>query len=150
MDGDMTEPLPPVLQRYMDGLKAHDVSAILATAAPDIRFESVGRVLDIATFGAMLTAIYTGFPDWTYDHDSPVHEDGWWVVLWRQSGTHLGTFALPGIDPVSPTGRFVRIPPQRFHYRIEDDLIRVIRPEPIEGGAPIGILQQIGVESPPL
>ena len=146
----MIAPLPPVLKRYMDGLKAHDVGAILATVAPDIRFESVGRVLDIGTFGAMLTAIYTGFPDWTYDHDPPGQDNGWWVVLWRQSGTHLGTFALPGIDPVPATGRFVRIPPQRFHYRIEDDLIRVIRPEPIEGGAPIGILQQIGVARPPL
>jgi len=146
----MSDALPPVLKRYMDGLKAHDVAAILATVAPDIRFESVGRVLDIASFGAMLTAIYTGFPDWTYDHDPPAQENGWWHVLWRQSGTHLGIFALPGIDPVPPTGRLVRIPPQRFHYRIEDDLIRVIRPEPIEGGAPIGILQQIGVERPPL
>ena len=142
--------LPPVLKRYMDGLTAHDVSAVLATVAADVRFESVGRTLDIAGFGAMLTAIYTGFPDWTYDHDPPGQEGGWWHVLWRQSGTHLGTFALPGIDPVPPTGRFVRIPPQRFHYRIEEDLIRVIRPEPIEGGAPIGILQQIGVERPPL
>jgi hypothetical protein len=150
LEPSVSDALPPVLKRYMDGLKAHDVGAILATVGPDVRFESVGRVLDIATFGAMLDAIYTGFPDWTYDHDSPRQVGGWWVVLWRQSGTHLGTFALPGIETVPPTGRFVCIPPQRFHYRIEDDLIRVIRPEPIAGGAPLGILQQIGVVRPPL
>lgn len=141
---------PPVLTRYMNGLKAHDVPAILATVSDRIRFESVGRTLDKASFGRMLEALYTGFPDWNYDHDPPGTEDGWWHVLWRQSGTHLGTFAMPGVDPVAPTGRFVRIPPQRFHYRVEGDFIVVIRPEPVEGGAPIGILQQIGVDRPPL
>ena len=146
----MTAAPPAVLQRYMDGLKAHDVPAILATSAEDIRFESMGRVLDRKQVGAMLTALYTGFPDWNYDHEPPVQEGDWWTVLWRQSGTHTGVFALPGLDPVSPTGRFVRIPPQRFFYRIAGDHLVVIRPEPVEGGAPVGILQQIGVERPPL
>ena len=146
----MDTALPAVLARYIAGLKAHDVPAILDTVADDIRFESVGRTLDKTSFGAMLTALYTGFPDWNYDHDAPALEDGWWYVLWRQSGTHGGTFALPGMDPVPATGKFVRIPPQRFWYRVEGDRITVIRPEPIEGGAPIGILQQIGVAKPPL
>jgi hypothetical protein len=146
----MSETVPPVLLRYMAGLKAHDVDAILDTVADALRFESHGRVLDKAAFGGMLRALYTGFPDWHYDHDAPGTENGWWYVLWRQSGTHDGTFALPGLAPIPATGRPVRIPPQRFYYRVEEDRIVVIRPDPIEGGAPKGILQQIGVAQPPL
>ncbi|MFO1320052.1 MAG: nuclear transport factor 2 family protein [Burkholderiales bacterium] len=147
----MTEAdVPKVLQRYMAGLKAHDVPTILGTVSDDIRFESVGRTLDKKSFGAMLTALYTGFPDWNYDHEPPARDGDLWYVLWRQSGTHRGVFAMPGLDPVPPTGRFVRIPDQRFHYRVVGDYITMIRPEPIEGGAPKGILEQIGVAKPPL
>lgn len=141
---------PEVLLQYMNGLRTHDVPAILDTVADDLRFESMGRTLDKSAFGAMLRALYTGFPDWRYDHDAPAQENGWWYVLWRQSGTHDGVFAMPGLDPIAPTGRHVRIPPQRFYYRIDGARIGVIRPDPVEGGAPRGILEQIGVAAPPL
>lgn len=142
--------VPEVLLAYIAGLKAHDVPAILDTVADDLRFESVGRVLDKPAFGRMLTALYTGFPDWNYDHEPPARENGWWYVLYRQSGTHRGVFAMPGMPAVPATGRFVRIPEQRFYYRVAGGKLTVIRPDPIEGGAPKGILQQIGVEAPPL
>lgn len=141
---------PEVLSRYMEGLKSHDVPAILATVAEDLRFESMGRVLDRKAFGEMLTALYKAFPDWTYDHDAPVGRDDGWDVLWRQGGTHVGEFAMPGMEPIAATGRVVRIPPQRFHYRIDSGLITRIRPDPVEGGAPRGILLQIGAAEPPL
>jgi proline iminopeptidase len=146
----MQEAPPPVLLRYMAGLRAHDVPAILDTVSDDLRFESQARILDKSAFRGMLTALYTGFPDWHYDNDPPGREGDWWYVLWRQSGNHGGTFALPGMAPIPATGRPVKIPPQRFYYRVENDRIVVIRPDPIEGGAPRGILQQIGVEQPPL
>jgi len=49
---------------------------------------------------------------------------------------------------VPATGKRVKIPKQIFFYRVPDNLIVEIRPEPIAGGAPQGILQQIGVKWP--
>ena len=49
-----------------------------------------------------------------------------------------------------PTGKEVKIPEQLFYYRLRGGRIVEIRPEAIPGGAPQGILEQIGVEWPTL
>jgi len=144
------EAAPPILQEYMAGLKAHDVARIAATMSDDLVVISSGKTVAKADFLPFLHALYAGFPDWRYDHEPPGREGDWWYVLWRQGGTHAGTFRMPGMDPIPATGIHVRIPDQRFYYRIEGDRLTVIRPDPVEGGAPRGILQQIGVPLPPL
>jgi len=49
---------------------------------------------------------------------------------------------------VPATGKKVTIPEQFFFYRVRGDQIVEIRPDPIAGGAPKGIFEQIGVEWP--
>jgi predicted ester cyclase len=142
--------LPEVLHRYIAGLRAHDVEAIAGTVADEVAFVTPARTLDKAQFLAMLRALYAGFPDWHYDHDPPEFRNDVIAIRWRQGGTHTGTFALPGLAPVPPTGRKVAIPPHYFYYRIAGGRIIEIRPEPVPGGAPRGILEQIGVQAPPL
>jgi hypothetical protein len=44
----------------------------------------------------------------------------------------------------------VRIPPHHFFYRVGEAGLTEIRPDPIPGGAPRGIFEQIGVELPPV
>jgi hypothetical protein len=142
---------PPVLLDYVEGLKTHDIARIAGTVAEDLLFISATRILDKAQFLKMLTALYAGFPDWTYEYN--VIEDrgqGNYAIKWRQGGTHRGTWAMPGMDPIPPTGRSVRIAPHYFYYRIVKDKLAIIFPEPILGGAPRGILEQIGVALPPL
>ena len=141
---------PPVLLDYIEGLKTHDVPRIGGTVSEDLAFVSANRTLSKPEFLKMLTALYTGFPDWSYDYDAvEVHGD-LYAVKWRQGGTHKGVFAMPGLDPVAPTGRTVRIPEHYFFYKVAGDKIVMIRPEVVPGGAPRGILEQIGVKLPPL
>jgi len=54
------------------------------------------------------------------------------------------------MDPVSPTGKRVVIPAHYFFYRVAGNKLALIFPEPVVGGAPRGILEQIGVDVPPL
>jgi hypothetical protein len=98
----------------------------------------------------MLRALYAGFPDWHYDHDEPEHRGDVIAVRWRQGGTHTGTFAWPGLEPIPATGRSVMIPEHFFFYRVRGGELVEIRPDPVPGGAPRGILEQIGVDVPPL
>ncbi|MCE3249406.1 MAG: hypothetical protein K0R41_3231, partial [Geminicoccaceae bacterium] len=85
------------------------------------------------------------------DHDPPaMRADGSWAIRWRQGGTHSATLALPGFEPVAATGRSVVIPEHDFFYRIAAERIVEIRPDPVPGGAPRGIFEQIGVVLPPL
>jgi hypothetical protein len=137
-------PLPPILVRYIEGLKAHDVQAIAATLDADLAFRLPDRTLDKSRFLEMLRALYRAFPDWRYEHETPEVRDDRIRILWRQSGTHTEPFSLPGRDPIPATGRAVRIPEQHFNYRVIGDAIVEIRPDPIPGGAPGGILDQIG------
>lgn len=137
--------VPHVILRYIDGLRTHNVAKIAGTLADDLRFVAPARTLDKPQFLALLTAIYTALPDWHYEHDPPeIQPDGTIRIQWRQSGTHTGPLALPGLPTVAATGRQVRIPPQYFSYRVTDGLICEIRPDPTPGGAPGGILAQIG------
>jgi len=141
---------PAVLLRYVDGLQTHDVDKIAGTVADDLVFISATRRLDKPQFLAMLRALYTGFPDWSYACDGVELNDGVYAIKWRQGGTHTGTWSLAGMAPIPPTGKPVRIPEHYFFYRIRGDQIVEIRPDPVPGGAPRGIVEQIGVAVPPL
>lgn len=141
---------PPVLLAYMEALKAHDVLRVAQTVGEDLEFISATRTLNKGEFLNMLSALYTGFPDWHYDHDPPLWQEDLIAVKWRQGGTHNGVFAMPGLTPIAPTGRSVNIPEHYFFYRVASDRIVMIRPEVVPGGAPRGILEQIGVRLPPL
>ena len=143
--------IPGILREYIAGLKAHDVSKIASTVADDLRFITPGTTtVDKQRFLTFLHALYAAFPDWHYDHDEPEWRSDHIAIKWRQSGTHTGTLAFPGMPAVVATLKNVKIPEQYFFYRVRDNQIVEIRPEPIPGGAPQGILEQIGAKGPPL
>ena len=142
---------PFALKQYIAGLKAHDVEMIGASLAEDVQFVTPAKTMDKPMILEFLAALYHGFPDWNYDHDKPVRlEDGSFAVLWRQGGTHTGTLSFPDFDAVEATDKPVRIPPHHFFYRVGEAGLTEIRPDPIPGGAPRGIFEQIGVELPPV
>jgi hypothetical protein len=137
--------VPPVLQRYINGLKTHDVQLVASAVSDDLAFVTPSRTLNKPQFLDMLRALYEAFADWHYDHLPPEVSEEAIAIKWRQCGTHSGIFAMPGLDPIDATGRTVTIPEQYFFYKIRDDQIIEIRPDPVPGGAPQGILVQIGV-----
>jgi predicted ester cyclase len=142
---------PQSLLDYVEGLRTHDVDKVASTAADDIRFISATRIIDKQQFLAMLTALYAGFPDWTYKFDTIEDRgQGNYAIRWHQGGTHTGVWAMPGMAPIQPTGKTVQIPPHYFFYRVANDKLSIIFPEPVVGGAPRGILEQIGVNTAPL
>ena len=147
----MNAVLPPALFQYIAGLKAHDVEMIGSSLSSEVQFITPVKIMDKPMILVFLSALYRGFPDWNYDHDElELLEDGSFAVLWRQGGTHTGTLSFPSFDAVEATGKSVIIPPHHFFYRVGEAGLTEIRPDPIPGGAPRGIFEQIGVELPPL
>lgn len=147
----MTDRIPEALSSYVNALRDHDVDGVANTVADNVLFISATRFLDKSQFLAMLRALYTAFPDWKYEHDCiEVRGEGNYAIKWRQSGTHTGIWTMPGMKPIAPTGKRVQIVPHYFFYRIAGGLLVLIFPEPVLGGAPRGILEQIGVDSPDL
>ena len=138
--------LPPVLTTYIQGLKSHDVALITNTLAEDLALVLATRTLRKQSFLSYLTALYAAFPDWHYQHGEPdVRGDGSISIQFSQGGTHTGTWVVAGAPPVSPTRKTVNIPLQYFLYKVAGGKITEIRPEPIEGGVPQAVLDQIGV-----
>lgn len=147
----MTAQVPAALRDYMDGLRAHDLDKIAGTFAGDIRFVTPARTMARQQIVDFLSALYTGFPDWHYDNDPPEDlGDGRWRVKWRQGGNHTADLVLPGFPTAPATGRRVAIPAHYFYYTVRDERLVEIRPDPVPGGAPRGIFEQIGVTLPPL
>ena len=135
----------------MSGLREHDIDKIASALADDVRFVTPARSMGKPHTLEFLSALYSGFPDWHYDNDPPEHQGGGsWRVKWRQSGTHTAVLALPGFPTVAPTNRTVVIPEHYFFYQVDKGSLIEIRPDPVPGGAPRGIFEQIGVALPPL
>jgi hypothetical protein len=75
----------------MEGLKTHDIELIGSSFANDIRFVTPAKIMKKDQIFDFLSALYRGFPNWTYDHDEPLlFDDGTIGVNWRQGGTHTG------------------------------------------------------------
>ena len=147
----MNTPVSQAFTDYVSALLDHDLDRIASTLAEDLMFVSATRILDKGQFIAMLSALYAGFPDWDHGYNEIENRgEGNYAIKWHQSGTHTGTWSMPGMEPIAPTGKRVQIPPQYFFYRVANDKLVLIFPEPILGGAPRGILEQIGVDVPPL
>jgi predicted ester cyclase len=142
--------LPPVLCSYINGLKTHDVAKIGQAVADDLAFVTAKRTLTKDQFLNMLRAIYAGFPDWHYEHGMPEFRQEVIAVKFRQGGSHTGTFAFPGLSPLAATGKRVKIREHYFFYKLRGDKIVEIRPEPIPGGAPFGIMEQLGIQGTPV
>ena len=143
--------IPPSLTLYMDGLRSHDLAKIEDSFAGDIQFVTPARTMESSEILSFLAALYRGFPDWKYINDPPVITgQGAIGVKWRQGGTHTETLAFPGFPAYRATGKKVTIPAHFFYYLVDDHGLHEIRPDPIPGGAPRGIFEQIGVENPPL
>jgi hypothetical protein len=143
--------IPSFLAHYMEGLRTHDLQKIASSFSPHVIFVTPAKTMQREEILAFLSALYRGFPDWSYDHDPPVfHEDGLIGVKWRQGGTHSGTLEFTGFDPYPATGISVTIPEHFFYYRVGQSGLTEIRPDPVPGGAPRGIFEQIGVALPPL
>jgi predicted ester cyclase len=106
--------IPAVLQSYIKGLMTRDVQRVASTVSENLAFVSSNRTLNKSEFVAMLQALYTAFPDWHYQQSPPEIQADVIAIQWRQSGTHLGTFAMPGIEPIEATGRTVTIVEQYF------------------------------------
>ncbi|MGD8478008.1 MAG: ester cyclase, partial [Burkholderiales bacterium] len=114
----MNKTIPAVLDEYISGLINHDVAAVARTVAEDLLFISATRILGKPQFLDLLSALYAGFPDWIYEY-TEIEDRGQqnYAIKWHQGGTHTGTWAMPGMQPLPATGKHVRIPPHYFFYR---------------------------------
>jgi steroid delta-isomerase-like uncharacterized protein len=141
----MTQDVRATIERWIDAFNRGDIDAVVNACAEDA--ENFGHRVGHAGLRAVMTDIYTRFPD----AKLTVHQwivDGEWVAFRATySGTHRGVGRLP-VDGgmligVPPTGRSF----QALHmhmFRVVDGLIK----EHWGGRDDVGMMRGLGLVPP--
>ena len=139
-----------VSDRYTDAINAHDADALAALYAEGAGLqEPAGEFLGREAVIQYWQRFFEAFPDLNGRDVFKAENGDTAINEWTFSGTNSGPMETPE-GTIPATGKRVTIPEHYFFYRVCGEKIVEIRPEPVPGGAPRGILEQIGVELPPL
>ena len=134
-----------IFAQYSAALERGDLEAMAAFLHEDFRLEGagldgVGKREFIAAMKAQLDA----FPDYS-ENPTDVEEIGDDVVQFvaHVTGTQRGTLLLPGVPPIPPTGRTIRLPREPAWVHVLDRKMLVYHVAPVPGGGIKGILAQL-------
>ena len=136
-----------IFTQYSAALDRGDLDAMRALIHEDFRLEGAGLDgVGKPEFLAAMKAQMDAFPDYS-ENPTDLQEIGDDVLQFvvHVTGTQTGTLALPGLTPIPPTGRTVRLPREPAWVHIYDNQILVYHVAPVPGGGLKGILAQLGV-----
>ncbi len=134
------------------GLKAwesNDEQTITALVADDFKLSGpVPQPVGKQEFIGLMHVFYAAMPDFAFNISS-YEENGDTVIAKSHiTGTHTGVLALPGLPPIPPTGKKVRLPEEVQTYTLKDGKLHVLTTDARPDAGIPGLLAQIGVEIP--
>jgi predicted ester cyclase len=137
-----------VFDLYSAALDRGDLAAMAALIHDNFRLEGAGLDgIGKREFMAAMKAQLEAFPDYS-ENPTDVKEDGDVVrFIAHVRGTQRGTLALPGMAPIAPTGKQIKLPPEPAWVKVSDDRLLLYHVEAVPGGGIRGILSQLGINS---
>jgi hypothetical protein len=133
-----------VFERYSAALDRADLPAMAALVHDAFKLEGAGLDgIGKREFLAAMKAQLDAFSDYSENATDIVEDSDIVRFVAHVTGTHTGTFALPGIAPVAPTGRAITLPPEPAWVRVADGKLIVYLVSKVAGGGIAGILAQI-------
>ena len=132
-----------IFGHYSAALERGDIEAIAGFLHEEFRLEGVGLV-GKREFVATMKAQLKAFPDYS-ENATDVEEVGDDVVQFvtHVTGTQSGTLVLPGLPPIPPTGRVIRLPREPAWVQMLDGKMLVYHVAPVPGGGIKGIVAQL-------
>ncbi len=136
-----------IIQTMIQALESEDPTSAGKYLTDDFYWRgNIPKALDKTNFLLLMTALKTGFPDYTLGV-SICREKGEVIhATMDPVGTHQGVFTLPGLVPVKPTGITVALPRQSLQLTLQGSKIAEIKLEHASGGGIQGLLESIGVD----
>jgi hypothetical protein len=134
-----------VFELYSAALDRGDLDAMTALIHDDFRLEGAGLDgVGKPEFLAAMKAQMEAFPDYS-ENPTDIADNGDVVrFVAHVRGTQRGKLALPGMEPIEPTGRQIKLPPEPAWVKVNDGQLLVYHVEAVPGGGIRGILSQLG------
>jgi predicted ester cyclase len=133
-----------VFRSYSAALDRGDRQVLAALVHEDFQLEGAGLDgIGKSAFIAAMNAQMDAFPDYS-ENPSDIEERGDRVsFIAHVRGTQRGALVLPGMNPVAPTGKSVRLPPEPAWVQIRDEKLVRYHVTAVPGGGIQGILSQL-------
>jgi len=124
-----------VFRLYTGALDRGHLEAMAALIHDSFRLEGAGLDgIGKPEFLGAMKAQLDAFPDYS-ENPTDIAEDGDVVrFVAHVRGTQRGTFALPGMSPIAPTGKQIKLPPEPAWVKVTDDRLLLYHVEAVPGG----------------
>jgi predicted ester cyclase len=136
---------------FVAALEARDWHRVARHVTGDFVFSGPPQPLRNDGFLALMRALGTALPDWSFNLHDVQHDPGGTVSAKMQiTGTHTGPLALPmfGLPEIPASGKRVSLPEDRVEFVPAADNIAAIAIIPAPGGGIAGLLEQLGARLP--
>jgi hypothetical protein len=131
--------------------EAGDTAGLDSLVADNFQFLGVTpQTLGKAEFMGFIQSLHTAFPDFKFNETSASESGDTATIHHKITGTHTGTFNVPGLPSIPATGKKFTLPEETSVFTFSGGKATKYLAEPApdgKGGLP-GILSQLGVQMP--
>jgi hypothetical protein len=131
-------------RKALHASEAGDVATISGMVTDDFQFLGVTpQALGKQEFLGFIQALHTAFPDFKFNETSASESGDTATIKHKISGTHTGTFNVPGMPPIPASGKKFQLPEETSVFTFSGDKATKYRAQPAPDGGLPGILKQI-------
>jgi ketosteroid isomerase-like protein len=126
-----------------------DIATLSSMVTDDFQFLGVTpQALGKQEFLGFIQAMTTAFPDFKFNETTASESGDTVTIKHKISGTHTGTFNVPGMPPIPATGKKFALPEEASVFTFQGGKATKYTAQPAPDGGLPGILKQLGVPMP--
>src|SRR5262245_21242613 len=98
-------------RKALQATEAGDMATITSLVTDDLQFLGVTpQALGKQEFLGFIQSLHDAFPDFKFNETSASESGDTATIKHKISGTHTGTFNVPGMPPIPATGQKIQLP----------------------------------------
>lgn len=131
-------------RKALQASEAGDVATLSGMVADDFQFLGVTpQPLGKQEFLGFIQALHAAFPDFKFNETSASESGDTATIKHKISGTHTGTFNVPGMPPIPASGKKFQLPEETSVFTFAGGKATKYLAQPAPDGGLPGILKQI-------
>jgi predicted ester cyclase len=141
------------IKAFSAALEARDFEKAASYLSDDFVLSGpASQPLGKQEFIAVQSAFENAFEDWSFNSHDEVEQGDKAIAAVQITGTHTRDLVLPmpGIPPIPATYKKVSLPEEHLEFTFKGDKIVSLTSDNVPGGGIPGVLQQIGIQLPPM